>query len=324
MTDPDYLLDLGAGARCGLWWRQSPRLAALPTSESAAPTPSYPIPPAGPSSSIVRISRIGRIGRLEAADAPAACRLLEQACWELRRRGCQAALAPMEATTWEPYRVLEPGQSAAPAFAGESVHSPTWFTRLESAGFHPWIRYGSSLATNLLRRRSARSFPGLRLQPLDAEAALARLDALHPLVMEGFRLQPLFHALDAPTFARMARPWLERMDPRFSLVAYDGENPVGLLLAHGDGGGADGLPRVVVRTLVVRPGRPWSGLGRLLLETCHGRAAGVGMTAAVHALMVDPGPSCALSRPYAAPFRRYALMGRSLQDEPGRAGCWSA
>lgn len=318
MPDPDGWLDLGGGARCGLWWSQSPlgsgglggsRGSGDSGTSFASPAPIGPRGPLGP---------IGRIGRLEAPEAMAASRLLKQACTALQRQGCCVVLAPMEESTWEPYRLLEPDQSPAPAFSGESVHPPHWYPWLEAAGFRPWIRYVSTLAGDLSERRPGATFPGLRLQPLDAPAALARLEPLHQLVMEGFRHQPLFQPLEPAAFARMAGPWLERMDPRFSLVACAGDEPVGLLLAHGEGPGPGGLPRVVVRTLVVRPGRRWAGLGRLLLETCHHRAATAGLTAAVHALMVDPGPSRALSRPYAQPFRRYALMGRLLASGADR------
>ena len=314
MLEPDAELTCADGARCALWWqRPSPIVLGRPSGTATDQTGDRQ----GPGRSLDGVA-VGRIGRLQAPTAAAAGHLLRAACDELRRQGCGAVLAPMEASTWGAYRVLEPGQPPAPAFAGEPALDPCWYSWLAAAGFGPWLRYCSSLCTDLdLRRPGGRPLGALRIEALEPATALHLQAPLRRLVLDGFRRQPLFQPLPGSAFSHLALPWLERLDPRFSLGAFDGDDLVGLLLAHGEG--SSSKPRVVVRTLVVRPGRAWAGLGRHLLERCHRQAAAAGCQAVIHALMLDPGPSRALSRPYARPFRRYALMGRSLAGWPEAA-----
>lgn len=302
MAEPDRLLALadGSGGRasCGLWWRQ-PGLAHAPIAPAANPG-----------------EPIGRIGRLAASGPTLAAELLERACLELRQRGCAAVLAPLDGDTWHPYRVVEPGQNPAEAFAGEPDPDPCWNDWLVAAGFAVQARYVSSLCTELQQRRPIVS-PGslFHLVTVESLAIDDLLEPIHRLILNGFRRQPLFVPISLDGFRHHWQPWRTRFDPRLSLLAFDGAELVGLLLAHPDG--CQGR-RAVVRTLVVQPGRRWAGLGRRLLETCHERAAALGYTAVIHALMHDPGASVALSRPYAQPFRRYVLMGRSLLGE----GSW--
>jgi GNAT superfamily N-acetyltransferase len=312
MAEPDRVLELGDGAggwaRCGLWWSPSmadeaPNPQALGGGDPLAhdrrsPAPSGTVP-------------LGRIGRLEASGPGSAAELLERATAELRQRGCATVLAPLDGDTWHPYRVLEPGQDSAEAFAGEPDPDPRWTDWLAAAGFAVRARYVSSLCSDLQRRRLTVYPPSpFQLVPVEHLAIDDLLEPIHRLILNGFRRQPLFVPVSLDGFCRHWEPWRSRLDPRLSLLAFDGGEVVGLLLAHPEGP-QEGR-RAVVRTLVVQPGRRWAGLGRRLLETCHGRAAALGYTAVIHALMHEPGASVALSRPYARSFRRYVLMGRSL------------
>ena len=302
--EPDALLELpaapGGAARCSLWWRRP--LQGGPSSDAA---------------------RIGRIGRLQASSAAGARLLLERACSELRRQGCHSVLAPLDGDTWQPYRVLAPGQDRRQAFAGEPNLAPEWAEWLMAAGFCVRARYLSALCSDLQRRRpiAAERCGSWRIEPLAEQPIEPLLEPIRCLIVLGFAGQPLFRAPGQEEFRQLLGPWRAVLDRRLSLLAFDGDDLVGLLLAHGDPPGtatpgpvlADG-ERAVVRTLVVRPGRAHAGLGRLLLETCHGLAAAAGCQAVIHALMHDPGASLVLSRPYAQPVRHYWLMERSLAD----------
>ena len=166
---------------------------------------------------------------------------------------------------------------------------------LADAGFRVQGYFVSTLCTNLqIRRPRPRLAVAIRLEQAQAVPIDNLLESIHHLVLEGFQRQPLFRPTCLDSFSGFLQPWRSVMDPRLSLLAFGGPDLVGLLLAHADGPGGR---RAVVRTLVVRPGRPWAGLGRRLLETCHGLAADVGYLAVIHALMRDPGASLALSRP---------------------------
>ena len=298
MTEADDRIAFGDGgedlARCSLWWRQpvaAPGLGPLLGGQEAP---------------------IGRIGLLEAQGAAMAMSLLERACTNLAQQGCRLVLAPMDGDTWQPYRVLDGDQVPGQAFWGEPDLAPQWADWLAAAGFRVQARFVSSLCTNLeFRRPRLRLAQGWRLQPVEGLRIDDFLEPIHQLVLEGFRQQPLFRPTSLEAFRRHWQSWRPLLDPRLSLLAFDGPELVGLLLAHADGPGGC---RAVVRTLVVRPGRTWAGLGRSLLETCHGLAAAAGYQGVIHALMRDPGASLALSRPYAQVFRRYGLFGRPLEE----------
>ena len=295
--EPDALLELpgqAGTARCALWWRQ-------------------PLSGSGASQADSQAGRIGRIGRLEAHDSDSARRLLQRAGDALRQHGCSSALAPIDGDTWHPYRVLLSPREPALAFAGEPALAPVWADWLAAAGFQVRCRYVSALCTDLQRRRPRASpLAPCRIEPLSGGGS-DPLESIHRLVVTGFRRQPLFRAPGLEDFRRLWLPWRTLLDPQLSLLACEASEAVGLLLAHRDRPGGS---RAVVRTLVVLPGRRWAGLGRQLLEQCHGRAAAAGCDGVIHALMHDPGASLALSRPYAQPFRQYALMGRSLEGAP--------
>lgn len=271
-------------AQLGLWWRDTPPLQG---------------------------ERIGAIGALEVSDPVEAVALLRHGCERLAAQGCTRVLAPMDGSTWAPYRCrLE----APLGFAGEPVPGRRWHRILVAAGFHEQTRYLSSLCSDLSLRRVApwarRRLAGVSLlggAALDAEALGPRL---HGLVGRAFAAQPWFRPLPAADFARVLRARLGADPEPLQWVAFAAGDPVGLLLGHRC---ADQL---VVRTLAVLPERRFAGVGALLLEEAHGAAQAAGCRTAIHALMLAGGPSDALSRHYAQPAARYALMARPLAPPP--------
>lgn len=267
-------------ARLSLWWQGTP-------------------PQAG--------ERIGSLGALSARNPEAAEALLRHACARLAARGCTRALAPMDGNTWGAYRCR---LQAPLGFAGEPAPGPEWLPVLAAAGFREQARYLSSRCDDLGLRRLAphgrRRLAGVRLLPAAGLDAAALLPGLQALVGQAFAQQPWFLPLDPPAFARVLHTRLAADPASLPLLACDGEEPVGLLLGHRRGG------QLVVRTLAVRPGFRHAGLGALLLEKAHAMAQAAGCCTAIHALMVEGGASQALSRHYARPVARYALLGRQL------------
>ena len=69
---------------------------------------------------------------------------------------------------------------------------------------------------------------------------------------------------------------------------------------------------MIVKTVAVLPGRLTAGLGALLAEETHHRAARLGMTRAVHALMHEHNASLVISRRQGTVMRRYTLFHRAL------------
>lgn len=277
-------------ARLSLWWQGTPPLKG---------------------------ERLGTIGALSATDPADAVALLHHGCGRLAEQGCTGVLAPMDGSTWGPYRCrLE----APLGFAGEPVPGPRWQAILAAAGFHEQSRYLSSLCADLEWRRAAprarRHLAGVSLRAGEAPAAEARTAdllasealalALHRLVQRAFGAQPWFRPLPAAAFVQVLRARLGAERGPMPLLAWADGEPVGLLLGHRAG------DQLVVRTLAVLPERRFAGVGALLLEEAHGLARAAGCRTALHALMLEGGPSHALSRHYARPVAHYALMARPL------------
>jgi len=279
-------------ARVSLWWQDTPSLAG---------------------------ERVGAIGALSPGAEPvgvaawpaAAATLLRRGCRRLAEQGCTRVLAPMDGNTWKAYRLrLDPPAG----FPGEPEPGPGWLAPLAASGFGEEARYLSSRCHDLGQRRlSARvqaRLAGLHLSDGRGLDPLVLLPSLHALLHRGFQSQPYFLPLPLEAFAGRLEGQLAADPARLALLAFDGPDLVGLLL------GRMAVPELVVRTLVVWPGRPQAGLGALLLEEAHHRAGERGCTSAIHALMHAAGPSVPLSRHYAQPLCRYVLMGRRLAPGP--------
>ncbi|MCT0225301.1 GNAT family N-acetyltransferase [Synechococcus sp. CS-1328] len=312
-------------ARCTLWLRHTPALAGGRLGTIGALSGPDPSP-------IDQIAADGATTDLAAdlaTDLAAARTLLDHACRRLETQGCTEVLAPMNGSSWQPYRCREAiapdvgARDPLPGFAGEPLPGPEWIAPLSACGFHVQQRYHSFLCDDLNQRRR-RGRPArletlriLRASELEATAGLTQVQALlpqvHGLLHRAFQRQPWFLPLPLDTFCQLQYGGLASVDPDSSLLAFAGEQLVGLLLAHpADASGTT----LVIRTLAVLPGRPWAGLGRLLLEQAHAAALQRGFRRVVHALMLEGGAGQALSRHYARPLRSYVLLGRRLG--PGR------
>ncbi|MEB3352908.1 MAG: hypothetical protein VKM34_01540, partial [Cyanobacteriota bacterium] len=308
-------------ARAAIWWQHTPPLPG---------------------------ERVGAIGDLVASDDATARVVLEQACRRLAEQGCTRVLAPMDGSTWNAYRCRT---GPALGFAGEPAVGPEWIGRLHACGFSVEAHYLCACTDLAAAPAGDSGWPTrpatLRITDLaslqqrgETGASPFLVPRIHGLVDAGFRRQPYFQPIPLMAF----RAWLEAAQPsaapELTLLAFDTmasteaktmantavnaktdaiSEPTdpgvlaGLLLAQRQ------AQTLVVRTLVVRPGRRWAGLGRMLLAEAHHRARHQNCNRAIHALMLDGGPGHVLSRRTATPCSTYVLMGRAL-TAPYRQG----
>jgi S-adenosylmethionine-diacylglycerol 3-amino-3-carboxypropyl transferase len=276
-------------ARASLWWRHTPPLPG---------------------------ERVGAIGELSGGDAAAARALLQHACRRLAEQGCTRVLAPMDGNTWNAYRC----RTGAPlAFPGEPAPGPEWIAHLHACGFQVAAHSLCGLCDNLERRRPVRR-RGSRLEAVQL-TSLAELQrqgplsealpgAIHRLVHTGFANQPYFLPLGEAQFLAWLQGPVGQADPACTLLAWADDQLVGLLLAQRSN------PTLVVRTLVVQPGRAWAGLGNRLLEEAHHRARARGYRSALHVLMQASGASQALSAHHGVACGGYVLLERRLGEAP--------
>jgi GNAT superfamily N-acetyltransferase len=281
-------------ARCSLWWTSTPPC---------------------------RGHRLGFIGHCAAGDAAAAQTLLAQARAALTASGCTLAVAPIDGSTWRPYRFIT-DRGTEPLFLFEPDHPDDWPSHLIEQTFTPWARYHSAVTTALTRHdarlqaiadRMARE--GVSIRPLNLTHIDEELRRIYAVTVASFRRSFLFDPIDQAEFLEEYRPILRFVEPAIVLIAEQRERPVGFVFAVPDwlqrqrGGRID---TIIVKTLAAVPGRSYAGLGSLLASRCEHRAAGLGYTRAIHALMHEASTSRNISHRYAKTIRRYTLFARTL------------
>lgn len=293
----DEVVDVSVGggtAGTQLWWTQVP---ALPG------------------------HRLGVVGGFHASDAAAAAAVLEASAGRLARAGCSLAVGPMDGTTWRSYRFVSEAGSEPP-FLFEPVHPPDWPAWWRAAGFTALASYTSTLARDLATRdprvpalagRLERA--GVRLRPLDLSRIDAELGAIHDVSVEAFRDNFLYTPLSRESFLAQYRAVIPHVRPELVLLAEQAGRVVGYVFMFPDLLEAKRGARVttaIVKTLAVRPGRAFAGLGAWLLDRAHAEAHRLGFSRAVHAMMHEANVSRNLSARTAVILRRYLLLARPL------------
>jgi GNAT superfamily N-acetyltransferase len=297
------------GARCSCWWSERPPLEQ---------------------------ERVGVIGHYAAAateDAASgggalAARLLREACARLAAEGCTLAVGPMDGNTWRSYRLVTE-RGPEPPFFLEPDTPPAWTAQFTDAGFAPLATYTSALARDLTRRDERLAALAARLQrggvsirPLDRTRAEEELRRIHALSLVSFRDNVLYTPLDEAEFLEQNQRLLPFVRPELVLLAErPGSAPeqprdlVGFLFAVPDvlqQRRAQAIDTVIIKTVAVRPGLTNAGLGSLLVAEVQQRAAALGYTRAIHALMHEQNVSRNISRRYAETIRRYTLFAKRL------------
>jgi predicted N-acetyltransferase YhbS len=282
-------------ARCSLWWQGTPAL------DGAA---------------------LGVIGHFAAAPGARAGLLLEHACAELARHGARLAVGPMDGSTWRSYRLVSDAGTEPPFFL-EPWNPIEWNAHFAAAGFAPLATYHSSVTdargyddARVPQAAARLRDEGVRLRTLDPARFLEELERIHELSLASFAHNFLYTPVGRDEFVAQYRPIERVLDPRLVLMAECGGELAGFLFALPDALEAQrgAAPRsVVLKTMAVRPGRRFAGLGAWLAAECHARAAAAGFTRVVHALMHDANVSAATSRRRARLLRRYALYARALE-----------
>lgn len=312
--DAHWLLmaDASLQARCSLWWTQVP---ALPG------------------------ATVGCIGHYAATAATAGIALLHQAQAQLRQQGCTFAVGPMDGNTWRHYRLVsasppltlpgdgEPHQPEPPFFL-EPQNPEAWNQHFLEAGWQPIATYSSALNTDLSQRDPRQDRvqirldrQGIRLRSLDLSQFDQELQRIHTLSCESFQHNFLYTPIALTAFSQHYAKIQPYVRPEFVWLA---EQPaatsgnrepelVGFLFAIPDwlavarsGGDPTTL---IIKTVAVKPGRSYAGLGSFLVDRVQAIAHQQGYTRAIHALMYDQNPSRHISDRFARPMRHYTLYG---------------
>jgi GNAT superfamily N-acetyltransferase len=285
---------------------------------------------------------VGVIGHYSAESAEAGTRVLIDACAQLAAHGCTIAVGPMDGSTWRSYRlVIERG--AEPPFFLEPDTPDAWVSHFTAAGFETLATYSSALARELTRRdpridalASRLAARRIVIRSLDLAHADEDLRRVFELSLIAFKDNFLYTPIDEAEFMEQNRRLLPVVRPELVLLAEhhahaDGDHElVAFLFAVPDvlqQKRGQPIDTIIIKTVAVKPGLGHAGLGSLLVAEAQQRAAALGYTRAVHALMHEQNVSRNISRRYAETIRRYALFAKRLAvpaadhaNHAGRAG----
>ena len=287
------------GARCALWWRETPQLDG---------------------------HRVGAIGQYEASDDSAASALLAEACRLLAERGCHLAVGPMDGNTWQKYRfVIERGTEAP--FLMEPTNPESWPAHFATAGFAPLAYYFSALNADLTVRDAR--LPELHSRFVERKVTLrtlrmddfeAELQRIYGVAEHAFTDNYLYTPISFDQFATQYRASAAVVVPELVIIAEQADTPVGFSFSIPDLLERQRLPQprtVILKTVAVLPNRSrFNGLGALMIDATHVAARRLGFTRVIHALMHESNQSLRISAGTAVTIRRYALFARPLVSAP--------
>jgi GNAT superfamily N-acetyltransferase len=222
--------------------------------------------------------------------------------------------------------VIERG--GEPPFFLEPDTPDAWVSHFTAAGFETLATYSSALARDLTQRDPRLDALAARLaerhiviRQLDLARADDDLRRLLAMSLAAFKDNFLYTPIDEAEFMEQNRRILPVVRPELVLLAeqrgegHDDNELVAFLFAVPDvlqqkrGQTPD---TIIIKTVAVKPGLAHAGLGSLLVAEVQQRAAALGYTRAVHALMHESNVSRNISRRYAETIRRYALFAKRL------------
>lgn len=280
---------------CSLWWDNTPSL---------------------------RGHRLGFIGHYCVSDEKTAACLLQKACHSLASQGCTMAIAPIDGSTWQNYRLLTE-QGDYPIFFLEPDNPDDWQSHFLHQGFTPIAHYTSTLNTNLTQINSKFTKINQRFQNIEVKIRSvnlqqieAELQRIYSITIQSFRNNFLFTPINENEFIAQYRPLLPYIQPELVLIAEHNHKPVGFIFAIPDylqKKRQENINTIIIKTLAILPQRIYAGLGNLLASQCQQTAYKLGYTQAIHALMHDNNHSLNLSQQYQArTIRKYTLFSKEL------------
>jgi hypothetical protein len=258
---------------------------------------------------------VGLIGFFDSdGDWESARLVLQRAVEWLRHRGMRRIWGPMNFSIFHSYRLMTAGFDREPCY-GEPRNPPSHPQLLERFGFRPlmhwrgWDLDVEDLSTRFGDERFSRAMDrrGFRLKEVSLERFEDELKVFHEVVTEGFRDNFGFSEMDFEEFLPLYAGLRHFTQPKLIPVVLDAQGlavacsfilpdiaPV-LRLARGDAdrfaaalGAAHAMHRVVLHTIVLRPGSRGRGVMQGFGAHCTARIIDSGYRSVV-APVVKPG-----------------------------------
>lgn len=253
------------------------------------------------------------IGDFKCDDASAGAALLNAICKEVKAAGTTRVLGPMNGDTWHSYRLVV-DTDGSPPFLMEPQSKSQDLEAFKMAGFEEIARYFSAQTGVKEALGAPADLPeGIRLSNWDGSSPEAHFAQVHELSKKAFANNLFYQEIDLPAFLALYMPFVPLLKPDLIFTAHDTASGelVGYLFGIPNYGSSPEPDTVILKTYASLR----RGLGHSLAYSFHERALNMGFTKVIHALIHDDNVSADRSRRHSGEvFRRYALMGRRLND----------
>jgi len=290
-------------ARCSIW--ADPKLLHTPTAKELNLPGDQSV-------------RLGFIGHYAASSLRAGLELLDLAAAELKRKGCNVVIGPIDGSTWKRYRLITDtcGESI---FSLEPFNPLGWNNHFQMAGFSTVKTYGSSINKDLSSKdpdmkaiKSRLSKNGVKLRSLDTDNLANDLEGIHQVTMDAMQSNFLFSPLDKGAFFKEQMKLTALADPELVVLAEREGKIVGYLFSYPDRANIEIAQRLIMKTIARGQDEKLKGLGRYLFQEVHSRAYEKGFREAIHALYATGNTASEICSFYGEQIRSYALYARAI------------
>ncbi|WP_339928773.1 hypothetical protein [Yoonia sp. 208BN28-4] len=250
------------------------------------------------------------IAKLKCDTAADGVAVIEQAATVAKAAGAQGLIGPMEGDTWHSYRLVTEGDGSAP-FLMEPTSKPQDLEAFARAGFTPISSYFSAaVALSDIPVTTPGPNDAFSIMAWDGTAPEALFAQVHALSCQAFAGNPFYKDISLPDFLAMYMPFVPMLKPDLILFARDAQGDLkGFLFGMPNYAEGPQPASVILKTYASLT----KGAGHALSSRFYDTARAMGFKTAIHALMHDDNLSAIRSgMNNAHVFRRYALMGRSL------------
>ncbi len=273
------------------------------------------------------------LGFYEAISEEDGVSLLTHVEQELRQRGIETLIGPMNQNTWSQYRFALPKRKTDPEFSphsffGDVTNHESYPTHFESRGFEPVSYYESRANFNLNLRHNRRfeiernlAEQGIHIQTISMKEWDVILREIFSLSLEGFSNNKFYAPINFEYFRSLYQGIEPFIDEDFFLLARNRQNQlVGFIFAYPDSTAAE--KRVVLKSMTIDKTVRGMGLGLFLMEEIQRIAYEKHFDIAIHALMYVDNTTKGISEGGMGSviFRRYALYGKKLSLASAFAG----
>ncbi|MFD0980452.1 hypothetical protein [Tropicimonas aquimaris] len=252
------------------------------------------------------------VGKFTCESAEAGRAVLAQAETAALARGAARLLGPMDGNTWHSYRLVTESDGS-PSFLMEPKSGPADLPALTAAGFTPIARYLSARVA-LAGMDNPPSFdPEITVETWDGTDPEAHFGQVYDLSLAAFAGNAFYTPITREDFLGMYLPFVPMLRREFVLFARNGEGAlVGFLFGIPNYGSGPSPDTVILKTYASTR----HGAGQALASVFHDAARKAGFTHAIHALIHETNVSAQRSEQLGGRlFRRYALMGKVLDDD---------